>query len=211
MTKVPTKTQGNKEYFSFWFVPAIRTGKSSWRPQFFIFPSIFKKKASKITFRMSMIVIFMHMKKAGFLLFAIFFLAAASQLTGQDGAGSYKVIVNQANPVTSLTREQVSKLFLKKITQWPRGGAVHPVDLVDNSPVREKFCKEIHGKSVTAIKAFWQQRIFSGRDVPPPEKATDAEVITFVVEQVQAIGYVSANAPIGKVKVLQISELPPSR
>jgi ABC-type phosphate transport system substrate-binding protein len=150
------------------------------------------------------------MKKTGFLFSAILILMGVCRLTGQDGA-SYKVIVHHANPVTSLTREQVSKMFLKKVTQWPRGGAVHPVDLVDNSPVREKFCREIHGKSVAAIKAFWQQRIFSGRDVPPPEKASDAEVISFVLEQPEAIGYVSANAPLGKLKVLQITELLPGR
>jgi ABC-type phosphate transport system substrate-binding protein len=131
-------------------------------------------------------------------------------LTGQE-AVNYKVIVHYSNPVTSLSREQVSKMLLKKVTEWPRGGEVRPVDLVDNSPVREMFCKEIHGKSVSAIKAFWQQRIFSGRDVPPPEKATDAEVISFVLERPEAIGYVSANTPIGRFKVLQITDLPKGR
>jgi hypothetical protein len=32
---------------------------------------------------------------------------------------------------------------------------------------REGFSKEVHGRSVTAIKSFWNQQIFAGRQVPP--------------------------------------------
>jgi len=38
-----------------------------------------------------------------------------------------------------------------------------------NDRIRVAFSKSVHGKSVGAVRAFWQQQIFSGRDVPPPE------------------------------------------
>ncbi len=127
------------------------------------------------------------------------------RLAGQDGV-TYKIIIHPENPATSMAKEQVSKLFLKKISDWPRGKTAYPVDLVESSPVRQKFSKEIHGKTISSIKAFWQQRIFSGRDVPPPEKSTDAGVVAFVLENVGGIGYVSANVPIGKLKELKITQ-----
>ncbi len=56
-------------------------------------------------------------------------------------------------------------------------------------------------------RSFWQSAIFSGRDIPPPKKATDAEVVAFVARYPGAIGYVSRTTPlVAGVKVLQIHE-----
>ncbi|WDT75133.1 MAG: hypothetical protein MPW16_17935 [Candidatus Manganitrophus sp.] len=127
--------------------------------------------------------------------------AASAQETA-----SFKIIVNPTNNVSSMTKEQVSELFLKKVTQWENGRKALPVDQVTSSPIREKFSKEIHDKSVTAINSYWRQKIFSGRDVPPPEKSSDADVLAYIAENADAVGYVSANAPIDKVKVLKITK-----
>lgn len=127
--------------------------------------------------------------------------AASAQETA-----SFKIIVNPTNGISSLTKEQLSDLFLKKVTQWENGRKALPVDQVTSSPIREKFSKEIHEKSVTAINSYWRQKIFSGRDVPPPEKSSDADVLAYIAENADAVGYVSANAPIDKVKVLKITK-----
>lgn len=127
--------------------------------------------------------------------------AASAQETA-----SFKIIVNPTNNISSMTKEQVSEIFLKKVTQWENGRKALPVDQVTSSPIREKFSKEIHEKSVTAINSYWRQKIFSGRDVPPPEKLSDADVLAYIAENADAVGYVSANAPIDKVKVLKITK-----
>ena len=62
------------------------------------------------------------------------------------------------------------------------------------------------GRSVSAVRAYWQQQIFSGRNVPPVERPSDAEVLTFVKEHPNAIGYVSASTPaIDGTKTLPVS------
>ena len=116
------------------------------------------------------------------------------------------MIVNQENPVESMKRSEVSKLFLKKIRTWEHGVVVLPVDLVGTSPVRDKFSREVHGKSVTTVKNYWQQQIFSGRNAPPPEKSSDAEVLAFVKASPGAIGYVSGEADVEEVKVLKVED-----
>lgn len=138
------------------------------------------------------------------LLLPIAILFLISRFVSAQETASFKVIVNASNNVSSMTKEQVSELFLKKMTQWENGRKTLPVDQVSSSPIREKFSKEIHEKSVTAINSYWRQKIFSGRDVPPPEKSSDADVLAYVEENADAIGYVSANAPADKVKVLKI-------
>jgi len=120
------------------------------------------------------------------------------------GESSFKVVVNSENPVDSMARDEVSKLFLKKVGSWAHGMTVLPVDQLGTAEVREKFSKEIHGKSVATIKNYWQQQIFSGRNAPPPEKASDDEVFSYVKSNTGAIGYVSGRADTGEVKVIKI-------
>lgn len=126
-------------------------------------------------------------------------VAACAMLLGGRAlrAQEFIVVVNASNPVTALPKDQVSKLFLKKLVHWDNGQQVAPVDLPEGSPLRDAFCRAVHGKSVLAVKAYWQQQIFSGRDVPPPEKTSDADVLAYVRANRNAIGYVSTKAELG--------------
>ena len=119
-------------------------------------------------------------------------------------AADYQVIVNTNNPTDILTREQLGKMFLKKIVKWDTGTPIVPVDQVPISPARAAFTKVVHGKPVSAIASYWQQQIFAGREVPPAEKAGDAAVIAFVKANPGAIGYLSAGVAADGVKILNI-------
>lgn len=123
-------------------------------------------------------------------------------------ADEFKVVVHPDNPVAHLTQAQVSRLFLKKTLRWPEGRTVHPVEPA--SPrLRERFALSIHEKSLNAVKSYWNQLIFSGRDVPPLEKADDAGVLAYVRAEPGAIGYVSPGADLSGVKVLLVAPEPP--
>lgn len=135
-------------------------------------------------------------------------VCAAVPTTGwsQAQGKGYRLIVNSKNPVTSLPREKVAAYYLKKSTTWEHGGAVQPVDLPDENSTRKTFSEEVLKKSLTAVKAYWQQRIFSGRDVPPAEKPSDAEVVAYVKANERALGYVSDKADVAEVKVVAVTE-----
>lgn len=139
-------------------------------------------------------------------LLAVPFLAAMILLGHGAGAQSapaaYKVIVHASNPVTALSKAQVTQFFLKTKKNWEDGQQVLPVDLSASSPVRAAFSKEILGKSVAAVKSHWQQQIFSGRDVPPPEQVNDALVVAYVATNPGAIGYVAAGVTTAGAKTV---------
>jgi len=118
----------------------------------------------------------------------------------------FKVVVNVSNSTTEISKESLSTCFMKQTTMWISGLPVVPVDQATNSETRMVFSKEVHGRDVNAVKSFWQRQIFSGKGVPPPEKASDDEVLAFVRANPGAVGYVSFNADIGSgVKVLEIT------
>jgi ABC-type phosphate transport system substrate-binding protein len=145
------------------------------------------------------------MKKLAFLLLA---LAAPLFLQWHTTAAAegYKVIVNRANPTTSISKSELSGLLLKKVSKWEHGVAADPVDLDSSSETRESFSRDVHGRSVASIKNYWQRQIFSGRDVPPPEVSSDAAVISFVESRPGAVGYVSSQARVDSVKVISVSD-----
>ena len=54
---------------------------------------------------------------------------------------------------------------------------------------------------------YWQQRIFSGRDVPPPEFELDREVVEYVLKHAGAIGYVPLPANIQALAIATINQM----
>lgn len=138
-----------------------------------------------------------------YLLVICLFLLAGS---GFAQNSKVKIIVNEDNDITSVTSNQLSRLFLKKATKWDNGVKVSPADLSANSDTRVLFTKSIHGKSISAINAYWQKKIFTGKGVPPVELQNDKEIIDFVRSNPGAIGYVSAKANTPGVKVLKVSK-----
>jgi ABC-type phosphate transport system substrate-binding protein len=129
-------------------------------------------------------------------------LAAAAQ--AQSAAPAYRVIVHPSNSATSLDRRFLEDVFLKKIKSWPSGETARPADLGPKSPVRRRFTEEVLRRPPSAIRAYWQQRIFSGRDVPPPELEKEDDIIQYVMKHSGAIGYVSAEAALNGPRVITV-------
>jgi TonB family protein len=127
-------------------------------------------------------------------------MVMSAAVVAQDG---YRIVVNPSNPVSSLSKTQVSKLFLEKST-WDDGAPVSPVDLLPASPVRQGFSQDVLGLPVTAAvdRIREASRVAGGN--PPPSLASDREVLAYVRLKPGAIGYVSLAADLTGVKVIAV-------
>lgn len=121
-------------------------------------------------------------------------LGAWQPLSGQ--ATAFKVVVHVTNPVTAMTRDQLADLFLKRVSRWPDGRKVQLIDQAPDAPVRASFSSAIFGKPVQAIQSYWQQKIFSRRDVPPPEASSDQAILAYVHAHPEALGYLRSDTPL---------------
>ena len=131
-------------------------------------------------------------------------IGPGSPLTAQGA--SFKVVVNDSNPATAMSKTEISRLLLKKTTRWERGNKVEPVDQLPKSSVRVAFSQAVLGKDVDKIKSYWQAQLFSGKASAPPELASDADILDYVRRNAGAIGYVSKSASLGDgVKVLEVA------
>jgi ABC-type phosphate transport system substrate-binding protein len=139
-----------------------------------------------------------------FLSLLIAAIVAPARADSKPPPPPYVVIVHASNPNAGMPRRFVADAFLKKTTRWPDGSVIRPVDLPADSSTRAHFSDDVLNRSVAAVKSYWQQMIFSGRDVPPPELANDDEVVKYVAQNAGAVGYVSGTAQLGGVRPLRV-------
>jgi ABC-type phosphate transport system substrate-binding protein len=116
---------------------------------------------------------------------------------GEARAQGFQLVVNAANPVVSITTDEVSKLFLKTAAKWTHGALAVAVDQPPDAPARAAFSTKVHRRTAAAVFSYWQQQIFAGKEVPPAEKTSDEAVLAFVRANPNAVGYVSADAALG--------------
>jgi ABC-type phosphate transport system substrate-binding protein len=142
-----------------------------------------------------------------FAIVAVVVMTALPPGAGADQPSSlpFQLIVHPSTPVASVDRKFLLDVFLGKTTRWPGDQAVRPVDLPTNSPTRQRFSHDALDRSVSAVKAYWLQVIFSGHGVPPPELDSDEQVVSFVARTAGAIGYVSATAKIEGTKTISLN------
>jgi ABC-type phosphate transport system substrate-binding protein len=127
---------------------------------------------------------------------------ASSSLAGEDGG--FVVIVNPNNRADSVDRDFLRDAYLKKTTEWGNGETVRPIDLSARYSARDRFVEQVVRKTASQLKTYWNQQIFSGKGVPPPEADTPAEVIEYVLANKGAVGYIPADVDAGKAKVIRI-------
>lgn len=111
-------------------------------------------------------------------------------------------VVSARSPVTSLSANQVADIFLGKASRFPDGTPAVPIDLVEDSPMRDRFYAQYTGKSPAQVKAHWSKIIFTGRGQPPRQAASTGEAKKLIAENPNAIGYIDPSQVDGSVRVL---------
>ncbi len=112
------------------------------------------------------------------------------------------VIVHPGSSVSSLTEDDISRLFLGKSKEFPNGEQAVPVNQDEGSAVRDKFNEAVVKKNSSQLKAYWSQLVFTGKGTPPKDVGNDAEVKKLIAANPNMIGYVDAGAVDGSVKVV---------
>ena len=119
-----------------------------------------------------------------------------------SAADDVVAVVSARSSITSLNAAQVADIFLGKTSRFPDGSRAVPIDLPEESPVRERFYAEYTGKSPAQVKAYWSKILFTGRGQPPKQVANGAEAKRLVAENPNAIGYIDSRLVDASVRVL---------
>ena len=130
-------------------------------------------------------------------------LLTIALLGGTAAAHAEVVVVMSArSDIATLSKAQVSQIFLAKSAALPDGSRATPVDQTDGSAVRNDFYTRVAGKDAAQMRAYWSQLMFTGKAQRPKQLASDAAVVAAVAASPGTIGYVNAAAVNSSVKVV---------
>jgi ABC-type phosphate transport system substrate-binding protein len=135
---------------------------------------------------------------------AVVAACGAIALASAAATDDFKIIVNPGNPVDAIERTFLRDAFLRKASDWDGGVAIRPIDLATRFGVRMRFGQAVLRKTPAQLKNYWNQQIFSGKGVPPPEVDSIAAVVAYVLGNPGAIGYLPVDADVGAAKVVRV-------
>lgn len=135
------------------------------------------------------------------LAFLFFFFAAHSR------ADQIVVIVNESNPLQSISKDQLRDYFLKKTKTWPDGSPVKFFDRREESRERNLFLNNFIERSSREVETFWiGQKLYTGHSAPT-QVSSDSMTMALIARFPGAISYLSSEVPLKSgLKKIQVTK-----
>ena len=123
-------------------------------------------------------------------------------LSAQAACADVYVIMNASNPVRSLSRQEVSDLYLGRTRELPNGLAVTLFDQPNDQAARAEFFQLLVNMPLPQVNAYWARLSFTGRQTPPQTRADDAAVMAVISKSERAIGFVGTRPSDPSLRVV---------
>ena len=111
------------------------------------------------------------------------------------------VVTHAKSDIAAVDMAALKKLFLGKTAKL-KGKKVRPVTLPDTNAIKIEFDSKVVGKDPGKMKAYWANRIFTGKGRPLDQVSSEEAMMVWLSENKNSIGYMSADSISSKVKVL---------
>jgi ABC-type phosphate transport system substrate-binding protein len=141
--------------------------------------------------------------RRSFLLALLYAAPALAWSTGSVAGGEVlAVIVNKSNPAAVLRQNDLRPIFQTTKKAWDSGEDVVPINLLEDSPLRNDFDHVVLGLDPERVARYWTDRKVRGGARPPVRVPNTAAVLKAVASKPGAIGYVKLSEVNGSVKVV---------
>lgn len=111
------------------------------------------------------------------------------------------VVVGAKSPVNTLTKAQVSELYLGKAKDFPTGGAALTT-MIAAGALKDEFLDKVLGKTDAQARSVWARLTFTGAGSAPKELGNSEEVKKLANSNPNVIGFIDKAAVDGQVKVI---------
>lgn len=122
--------------------------------------------------------------------------------SSEAGAEPIVVIVNKANPASSLEASELRPIFQTTKTRWSTGGEAVPFNLPADHGLRHEFDRAVLGLDPDRIARYWQDRKIRGGARAPKVLRSANDILAAVAATPGGVGYLSASDANGTVKVV---------
>lgn len=127
-------------------------------------------------------------------------IGLVQDVAAAPAAGPPLVVVVHPSRTEPLTREDVSRIFLRRRRFWNDGSQIVPLNREPGSRPRELFSTLVLGEESRRLAAYWNERYFQGV-FPPTVLSSAAAVKRYVASDARAIGYLEEDDVDASVRV----------
>ena len=118
-------------------------------------------------------------------------------------ADEVKIIGNSSVPYDELSQEEVMKIFLNKLVEWPDKSKI-TLAIKKQGQVHERFVERYLKRSAEQYSRYWKMMLFAGKGIVPKIFERDEDIVRYISDTNGAIGYVSANVRTENVKTITV-------
>lgn len=111
------------------------------------------------------------------------------------------VIVHPDNRA-AVSAALLEDIFLRRLTQWPGGDRVIPLNAPPDSDRREVFDRAVLRMSPDEVARYWLDQRIRGAGTAPREVAEPALTVKLVAKLKAAVGYAPAHGELGGVRIV---------
>lgn len=123
-------------------------------------------------------------------------------LTSAFAQADVVLIAHNSLPTDSIDKTLAANIFLGKAFALPDGTRLIPLERPKSDPAKAVFHKNVTGRSLSQLNAYWSRLIFTGKNPPPTEVDEDEEVVSLILGNQNLIGYIQRESLTDGVKVV---------
>eukprot|EP00767_Chilomastix_cuspidata_P007817 gnl/Chilomastix_cuspidata/8673.p2 GENE.gnl/Chilomastix_cuspidata/8673~~gnl/Chilomastix_cuspidata/8673.p2 ORF type:complete len:142 (+),score=6.68 gnl/Chilomastix_cuspidata/8673:61-486(+) len=112
------------------------------------------------------------------------------------------VVVNKGVPESSLSKDELKRIYLGKMSRWNNGDKVN--FCLIKTDLLEDFTNQYLGYTAVNYFKYWKKLVFTGKGSMPPFYDKDENVVNFVANTKGAIGFVPSDSNTDSVKVINV-------
>lgn len=126
-----------------------------------------------------------------------------SSIVAAQAQADMVVIVNPENPITSLSKKDVQRLFLGRMHQFPDTDMkVESIDNSESSEEYERFYATVINMNKSKLKRYRAYYLFSGKGRLPTQIENTQKILNYISTTKNAIAYMDESNINNKVKVV---------
>jgi hypothetical protein len=130
--------------------------------------------------------------------------------SAENESAELAVVVNKSISLETLSASDLRLMILGEKSKWPDGKPVIAVETSPESAEKALQLKTVFKMSDAALKRYYMQAAFTGKDIAPPKEVASAAALKqFVAHTPGAIGCILASDADDSVKVLKVDGAAP--
>ncbi len=111
------------------------------------------------------------------------------------------VVVGSRHPVSTLTKAQVTDLFLGRAKEFPNGSPALTA-IIAAGPSKDEFFERILSKTDSQARSIWARLVFTGIGTGPREINDATQMKRLLAANPNAIGFIDRSEVDHQVKVV---------